>query len=92
MQLLGRFNAFLKSVILRVNEARDQGTDHNRFAFYDHSKTLITSPPETLSVDEKNVKVYPIFNVTSLIFLTNLGAHKNEPNCAHFYGPTKCAG
>jgi hypothetical protein len=21
-----------------------------------------------------------------------LGAHENEPTCAHFYGPTKCAG
>ena len=30
--LLGRFNGFLKSVILRVNEARDLG-EVNRFSF-----------------------------------------------------------
>ena len=37
-QMLGRFNGFLKSVILRVSEARDLG-ETNRFAFYDHMKT-----------------------------------------------------
>ena len=30
--MLGRFNGYLKSVILRVNEARDLG-DSNRFEF-----------------------------------------------------------
>ena len=37
-QVLGRFNGFLKSVILRVSEARDLG-DFDRFAFYDHMKS-----------------------------------------------------
>ena len=36
-QLLGRFNGFLKSVILRVSEARDLG-EVNRYPFYDHMK------------------------------------------------------
>ena len=36
-QVLGRFNGFLKSVILRINEARDLG-EVDRFAFYDHMK------------------------------------------------------
>ena len=36
-QMLGRFNGFLKSVILRISEARDLG-DVNRFEFYDHMK------------------------------------------------------
>ena len=36
--MLGRFNGFLKSVVLRVNEARDLG-DVNRYQFYDHLKT-----------------------------------------------------
>src|SRR4029453_991187 len=35
-RVLGRFNGFLKSVILRVSEARDLG-DINRFQFYDHN-------------------------------------------------------
>ena len=36
-QVLGRFNGFLKSVILRVSEARDLG-EFDRFAFYDHTE------------------------------------------------------
>ena len=36
MQALGRFNSFLKSVILRISEARDVG-DYDRYSFYDHS-------------------------------------------------------
>ena len=38
-QVLGRFNGFLKSVILRVSEARDLG-EFDRFAFYDHMKSI----------------------------------------------------
>jgi Bifunctional DNA primase/polymerase, N-terminal len=40
--VLGRFNGFLKSVVLRVNEARDLG-DVDRFAFYDHMKAYIAA-------------------------------------------------
>ena len=46
-QLMGRFNGFLKSVILRVNEARDLG-DISRFQFYDHMKAYTASPPDVL--------------------------------------------
>jgi hypothetical protein len=41
--MLGRFNGFLKAVILRVNEARDLG-DVDRFAFYDHMKAYRRAP------------------------------------------------
>jgi hypothetical protein len=44
MQLLGRFDGFVKSVILRVNEARDLG-DLDRFAFYDHMRFYTAAPP-----------------------------------------------
>ena len=53
-QVLGRFNGFIKSVILRVSEARDLG-DVNRFAFYDHMKSYTAAPPDVLRVDEKNL-------------------------------------
>jgi hypothetical protein len=35
IHMLGRFNGYLKSVVLRINEARDLG-DVDRFQFYDH--------------------------------------------------------
>lgn len=44
LQLLGRFNGFIKSVILRVSEARDLG-DVDRYAFYEHLKVYTAAPP-----------------------------------------------
>src|SRR4029077_18748415 len=58
-QVLGRFNGFLKSVILRVSEARDLG-EYDRFAFYDHMKGITAAPPDVLRVDEKHRHEYSI--------------------------------
>ena len=71
---MGRFNSFLKAVILRVNEARDLG-ESDRFKFYDHMKTLIASPPDTLRVDEKFMREYQILNCCGVIITTN---HKTD--------------
>jgi hypothetical protein len=73
-QILGRFNGFLKSVILRVNEARDLG-DFDRFGFYDHMKAYTAAPPDTLRVDEKHLREYNILNCCGIIITTN---HKND--------------
>jgi Family of unknown function (DUF5906) len=70
VQMLGRFNGFAKSVILRINEARDLG-EVDRFKFYEHLKPYATSPPETLRVDEKNLREYYIFNVVGVVMTTN---------------------
>lgn len=72
--LLGRFNAFVKSVILRVSEARDLG-DVDRFAFYDHMKTYTAAPPDVLRVDEKFQREYSAFNVCGVVITTN---HKGD--------------
>ncbi len=69
-QVLGRFNGFLKSVILRVNEARDLG-EFDRYAFHDHMKVYIAAPPNTLRVDEKNLREYLILNLCGVIITTN---------------------
>jgi hypothetical protein len=68
--MLGRFNGFLKSVILRVSEARDLG-DVDRFAFYDHMKTYTAAPPDVLRVDEKHLREYAVFNVCGVIITSN---------------------
>jgi hypothetical protein len=72
--LLGRFNGFLKSVILVISEARDLG-EFNRYQFYEHMKPYLAAPPETIEVDEKNVKAYQIPNLVGVVFTTN---HKNS--------------
>ncbi|MCS3497483.1 hypothetical protein M2189_003558 [Bradyrhizobium japonicum] len=68
--LLGRFNGFVKSVILRINEARDLG-DVNRFAFYDHMKGYTAAPPDVLRVDEKNLREHSVLNCCGVIITTN---------------------
>jgi len=72
--LLGRFNGFAKSVILRVSEARDLG-EVDRYSFYDHMKTYTAAPPDVLRVDEKNIREYAVFNVCGVIITTN---HKTD--------------
>jgi hypothetical protein len=69
-QILGRFNGFLKSVILRVNEARDLG-EFDRFAFYDHMKAYTAAPPDVLRVDEKFMQEHSIRNCCGVIITTN---------------------
>ncbi len=73
-QVLGRFNGFLKSVILRVSEARDLG-EFDRFAFYDHMKGITAAPPDVLRIDEKHRNEYVIPNVCGVIITTN---HKSD--------------
>lgn len=84
--MLGRFNSYVKSVILRVSEARDLG-DVDRFAFYDHMKTYTAAPPDVLRVDEKNLREYSAFNVCGVIITTNYktdGIHLPEDDRRHF--------
>jgi Family of unknown function (DUF5906) len=68
--MLGRFNGFLKSVILRVNEARDLG-DADRFKFYDHMKAYTAAPPDVLRVDEKNLREHSVINCCGVVITSN---------------------
>jgi hypothetical protein len=68
--MLGRFNGFLKAVVLRINEVRDLG-DVDRFQFYDHMKAYTAAPPDVLRVDEKNLREYSVPNVVGVIITTN---------------------
>jgi hypothetical protein len=69
-QMLGRFNGFIKSVILRVSEARDLG-EMNRFALYEHMKVYLASPPDVLRCDEKNIREHSVFNICGVIITSN---------------------
>ncbi|MEJ6845202.1 DUF5906 domain-containing protein [Sinorhizobium fredii] len=72
--LLGRFNGFAKSVVMRISEAHDLG-DVDRFAFYDTMKIYTAAPPDVLRVDEKHMREYAVFNVMGVIITTN---HKSD--------------
>jgi len=73
MHLLGRFNGFVKSVILRVSEARDLGPS-DRYKLYEHMKIYTAAPPEVLRVDEKYINEYDVFNVCGVVITTNYKA------------------
>ena len=77
-QVLGRFNGFLKSVILRINEARDLG-EFDRFAFYDHMKAIIAAPPDVLRVDEKHLREYYVLNLCGVIITTQPQDRRHLP-------------
>lgn len=74
-QMLGtRFNGYLRSVILRISEARDLG-EYDRFKFYEHMKAITAAPPDVLRVDEKHIREYPILNICGIAHTTN---HKTD--------------
>ena len=73
-QVLGRFNGFLKSVVLRISEAKDTG-EVDQFKFYAHMKSIMAAPPDVLRVDEKNLREYSVFNVCGVVMTTN---HKTD--------------
>jgi hypothetical protein len=68
--LLGTFNDFAQAVALRVSEAKDLG-EIDRFGFYEATKTLICSPPDTLRINKKFITPYHALNVVGVIFTTN---------------------
>jgi Family of unknown function (DUF5906) len=69
-QVIGRFNGFIKSVIVRISEARDLG-DLDRYQLYDHTKDLICAPPDVLRCDEKHLREHSVMNVCGVIMTTN---------------------
>jgi len=69
-QLLESFNPFVKSVVLRISEARDLG-EINRYAFYEHTKVYMAAPPDFLSCNEKHMRRLYVANVCGVIITTN---------------------
>ena len=69
-KLLGQFNPHIKSVVLRVSEARDLG-DVSRYDLYERCKSLMAAPPGTLECNEKHRQEYEVMNVVAVIITTN---------------------
>jgi hypothetical protein len=76
--LIGRTTEFLKSVVLRVSEAKDAGDvggkRFDRYDFYEHCKILLAAPPDVLRVNEKYIREYYIANVVGVVITSN---HRN---------------
>ena len=72
--MFDRFQGYLKSVVLQINEARDLG-EISRSGLYDHLKPLLAAPPDVLRVEEKYVPAFYIINVVAVAFTTNYSSN-----------------
>lgn len=72
--ILGPFNGYVKSVVLRISEARDLGPT-DRFSFYEHMKVYAAAPPDTIRCNEKHLREHYVFNVMGVVITTN---HKSD--------------
>jgi len=70
---MGRFNGFLKGVILRISEIKDLG-EGDRYSLYEHMKAYTAAPPDVLRCDEKNIREHSILNVCGVVYTTNYKA------------------
>lgn len=68
------FNPYIKSVILRVSEARDMG-ENDRYKFYEQMKTLCAAPPDVLMMNDKHMRTVAVLNVCGVIYTTNHKVH-----------------
>jgi hypothetical protein len=64
------WNDHLQSIILRINEVHDLGGESS-YGFYDTTKDVITSPPETHRINTKHVPQYSAVNVCGVIMTSN---------------------
>jgi hypothetical protein len=69
-EMVGDFNPFVRSVVLRISEARDLG-DSDLYSFYEHMKTYTAAPPDVHSCNEKFKRPYAVPNVCGVIITTN---------------------
>ena len=66
-------NGYVQAAVLRIAEVRDFG-EKNRYAFYEHWKPWLTTPPNTITVADKYLRAHPVFNVVGVLITTNFKA------------------
>jgi len=72
IDIVSPHNDYVRSVVLRISEARDLG-DVNRYAFHETTKALMAAPPDMLRVNTKYVPQYYVPNLTAVVITTNHG-------------------
>jgi hypothetical protein len=85
--LMGRFNRFLQSVVLRISEVHNLGEHMTRRKLYEHLKPILAAPPETLQIDAKGVEVRSVSNVVGVVMTTNFrheGLYLPEEDRPHY--------
>ena len=68
--IMSNYNDYMQCVVLRISEAHDLG-DINRYAFHDHMKTILATPPDVVRVNGKYMPQHYVLNVAGVIYTTN---------------------
>lgn len=66
-----KYNAYVKSVMLVINEVRPHDEDHKASNFYNQLKPLLASPPEMLPMEMKYQNVIYVRNLCHVVLTTN---------------------
>lgn len=66
-----RFNGFVKSVMLVVNEVRPHNEEHRASGFYNRLKPYLAAPPEMLPMEMKHAHLIYVANVLRVFLTTN---------------------
>jgi hypothetical protein len=71
--LISRDNEYFRGVIVHVSEARDMGEQGriDRYGLYDHLKSTLATPPNTIRVNEKYIREYWVWNRFGMVITTN---------------------
>jgi hypothetical protein len=64
------FNDYMRTVMLVINELRDDGSI-SQYALYEKCKTLIAAPPDIVSINSKYLRPYKVPNVCGVVMTTN---------------------
>lgn len=70
-ELLDKYSPWCQTVMLTVDEVRPTEKDHHATTMYDRSKTLITTPPHTLPMNQKYEQIRYVANVLRMFLTTN---------------------
>lgn len=66
-----RFNAWIRSVLLVINEVRPHNEEHRASGFYNRIKPLLAAPPEFLAMEMKHAHVTYVKNCCRVVLTTN---------------------
>jgi hypothetical protein len=71
--LVSKNNGFLKTLIVRLSEARDVGEQGaaDLYRLNDHVKDMLATPPNTLLINQKYINEYYILNRVGMIITSN---------------------
>jgi hypothetical protein len=69
--ILDRFNPYLRSVLLVINEVRPSADNQKPSNFYNLMKPILAAPPEMLPMNLKYANVIYVPNVAHVVVMTN---------------------